>query len=120
MAYKKFRDIQAGDLLYCATLFGTVCRSRVWDALHTKRQSKISFSFVNGVKNFNPDDSCKEYAGAFHRYIATTKEELALLMNNGVGELEVNIDRLQRQLEDLRSSIRSVNDNTEENIPIKD
>lgn len=107
MKRKKFNELKEGDYLFCANKFGVYRRSRVYKVDKVDNFdhiTKVWHDWYGGQQNLNGADTCKD-CGGFLRYVATTKEELCLLMRNGVNDLEKQMETLKNLRDELSERI---------------
>lgn len=100
MERKRFNELKEGDYIFCANKFGVYRRSRVYKVDNFDHITKVWHDWYGGPQSLNGAHSCQD-CGGFLRYVATTKDELCLIMRNGIKDL----DRLIEQIEDARNEI---------------
>lgn len=118
MERKRFNELQEGDYLFCATHLGGYCRSKVYKVKHYKKITKVWHDWYGGQQNLNGADTCKD-CGGYLRYVATTKEELCLLMQNGVNDLERQMESIKILRDELSERIFTLRGLSYEEVKLK-
>lgn len=112
MIVKKFKELKEGDYLFCATNFGVFNRSLVYKVEVGKKIVKVWHKWYGGQQNLNADDSCKN-CGGFLCYVATTQDELAKLLCDGIEDLNTKLRLIESQKQELQQTINYLHEHKE-------